>query len=169
MVSSAYSSYQLALALAAVTANAPALQISPPANVVSRPVNMGLVMLRVVLTTAVATSLELCSAATAGVATTTTLGNDVGDNNGGYSNGGSGSLKSTWSAAPTAGAAKYAQASLAAAIGATFEWAWPESNPFNPVGLRQDGSSPKGVLLRNILGADTGAMIVTARWLEYKL
>lgn len=167
-----YATYQVAVAIAAVAAGAPICQINPPQVNADKSISMGLTRLRVILTTAVASSFGLTTAATVGTPTApgTNLGDFSSSNNGGYSGGTSqGRLLTDWSVAPTVDGTPiyFEQDLLPATIGAGFEWTWPEDDPLTRNMSRTTATKEFGLILQNIGGGASGALLVTARWKEF--
>ncbi len=172
-----FQSVEVAVELAAVAAGAPLLQLLPPQAVLPSGVKSkayGLVRLRFVLKTAVATELGLVVPATVGTALTSHDGVAVtsfaaGDGDA-INSDPLGKLVEAWTVAPTFAVtpAYFERDLLPATIGAGFEWTWPEDDPFvpffgSPLHAGNTGGG-KGVVVQNIGAGATGVLLVSARW-----
>jgi|APFre7841882590_1041340.scaffolds.fasta_scaffold00120_18 hypothetical protein len=180
-----YSSFEVTAAVAAVAASGFIAQVVPQqvSSDTGRPMIMGLTKLRIELTTAVSSKFGIVVANATGTPTGpgTHNGQEVSRGGGGYSVTYPGQLLTAWSAAPTfsAGREFYRSELLPATVGAFVEWDWPEDDPFSPFDINQgryafqcpDGlpiSAGFGVLVQNMGAGISGAVIVTARFLQYR-
>lgn len=172
MLIKTYSTYQASAYVAAVAGAAMLCQITPPSLVaVVIPRVMGLTRLRVVLATAVQTRFALFQSGgnPTPLAPGIFPGIEVSKSNGGYSGGAgtTGLLASIWTAPPTAFGNPIEEDLLPAAIGAGFEWVWPEENPFGAFGGGPTDGQGTGYCLKNLNVGASGDVIVTVRWSEF--
>lgn len=120
---------------------------------------IGLTRLEIILAAATASFLGLGKPATVGTQTSPFLGISVGLLSPNTS-GDAALIGTSWSAQPTwAGVQFIRRTSLAAAVGASVLWTWPEDNPL----VILPGES---VALRNAGGGAMAAASVNARWLS---
>jgi hypothetical protein len=168
-----YTTLEAAAVIAAVAGGAVICQLNPPQVLANKPIRMGLTRLRVVSTTAVQGTFGLVAALTAGtpVGASTLVGEIASFNNGGYDGGsGPGRLISAWTVAPTIDATPlyYELDFLPATAGAGFEWTWPEDDPFFSKMSRDTAFFQFGLLLQNLNVGASPAMMVSARWSEFR-
>lgn len=162
-------SVEFSVVVPAVLAGEPIVAVLPnPVASASPRVQMGIVSLRVQLTTAVASTFGLVRPATPGTPTTV-AGKVVSSINGPYTP--IGKYASAWTAAPTYDATPYYFRRVllpGLAVGEAFEWTWPEDNPYT-LAMKESAAAADldGIILRNLGAGATGDMIVSGRWLEY--
>jgi hypothetical protein len=167
-----YTTYQATAFVASVAAGAPICQINTIQNVSTRPRNLGLVRLRVVLTNAVKGEFGLVIADpfTTSVPTApgTSLGQPVSSGNGGYGQS-PGRLLSLWTTPPVIpGTPHYLELDLLpASTGAKFEWTWPDDDPLTVSMHQEGGFVEKGIVLQNLNAGASPDMLVTARWIDF--
>lgn len=168
--------------IAAIAAGDPVCQLLPLQAVGG--MSVGLTRLRFDLTTAVATQLGLIAAATTGTPVTSVNGVPVSGLT--PSNGSQrttspapgiplgAALVTAWGPAPTFAVTPVylRQAQAAGAVGNFIEWTWPEDDPLvlDPQMVQQSGTFGflMGIAVRNIGVGATAAMLVSARWKEFR-
>ncbi len=169
----AYTVYECSVVLAAAAASAIAAQftmnptLDQPTGVTVR---SGLLRLEVILTSAVATQLQLNTCNARGTPTTITAGNRVFQENGGFQFGAVPNMSrvaSAWSANPTNGSLVFRREHVAATVGDGFVWEWPVENPLSS-NMDRGVFADTGLNLVNLnAGGATATMILNMRWMEY--
>ncbi len=166
-----FRSFEVSVVQAAVADTLPIVQVFP-SQVSGIGTSVGLLRLSVTLMTAVATRVGLIKPTAPGTPNVFTSPYLVSAENVSFSSSGVSMARAAtgWAVNPTfSGTPVYArQELLPAIVGASFEWTWPDDDPYQAA--LQDIAfiaGGQGAVLRNLTGAASAQLLISMRWRDF--